>query len=55
MNTKRSNIGTRFARHAGDPKVAVVIEFEKLGVVNSLYTELSFDMRGGRWSSAPVM
>ena len=45
VNTKRSNIGTRFAGHPEDTKVAVVIEFEKFRVVNSSYAELSFDSR----------
>jgi len=45
VNAKGSNIGTRFAGHPEDTKVAVVIEFERLGVVNSPYTELSFDSR----------
>ena len=45
MNTKRSDIGTRFAGHPEDTKVAVVIEFEKFRVVNSSYAELSFDSR----------
>lgn len=43
VNAKGSNIGTCFAGHPEDTEVAVVIEFEKLGIVYSPDTELSFD------------
>jgi len=45
MNAKGANIGTSFAGHPENTKVAVVIEFEEPGVVNSPYTKLSFDSR----------
>lgn len=45
VNAKGSNIGASFAGHPEDTEVTVVIEFEKLGVVNGPYTELSFDSR----------
>ena len=43
VNAKGSNIGTCFAGHPENTKVAVVIKFEELGIVDSPYTELSFD------------
>jgi uncharacterized protein YvpB len=45
VNAKGSNIGASFAGHPEDAKVAVIIELEELGVVNSPYTELSLDSR----------
>ena len=45
VNAQGPNIGARFAGHPEDTEVAVVIEFEKLGVVYSPYTKLSLDSR----------
>jgi hypothetical protein len=45
VNAKGSNIGASFAGYPKDTKMAVVIELERLGVVNSPYAELSFDSR----------
>lgn len=42
MHAERSNIGTSFARDPEDGKMALVVEFDELGLVDCSDTELTF-------------
>lgn len=42
MHAERSNVGTRFARDPEDGKMALVVEFNELGLVDCSNTELTF-------------
>lgn len=45
MNTECSDVGTSLAANPEDTKVALVVEFEELELVNSSHTELTLDGR----------
>jgi hypothetical protein len=50
VHTKCPDVGTGFARHPEDRKLAVIVELEEFAVVNCSYSQLSLHGGNERWS-----